>query len=95
MTICRSLGGNRVARRWTSAVNEDPSGVLVKLKKGTRESNFTAAELDSCTSGNGGTEYGRGDSNLGRMGERGAILPQKSFEGELVDLEQWALWRSQ
>jgi hypothetical protein len=67
----------------------------VKLKKGTRESNFAAAELDLCISGNEGTKYGRGDSNLGRMGERGAILPQKCFEGELVNLELQALWRSE
>ena len=29
------------------------------------------------------------------MGERGAILPQKCFEGELVDLELWVLLRSE
>ena len=96
MTIYRSSGGNKVARRWTSAVNEDPSGVLVKLKNGTRESNFVAAEIDLCTSVDGGSGYGRGDCKLGRMGVRGAVrvLPQKCFEGDLV-LGLWVLGRSE
>ena len=35
MTICRSFGGKSVASTFTSAVNDEPSGVRVKLKKGT------------------------------------------------------------
>lgn len=48
MTMCRSCGGKRVARIYTSVVNEEPSGVRVKLKKGTCGSDFGASvERDS------------------------------------------------
>lgn len=35
ITMCRSLGGNSAASSDTGAVNDDPSDVRVKEKKGT------------------------------------------------------------
>ena len=51
----------------------------MKVKKGTRESGFAAAERFDITA------YGRGGCNLGMIGERGAILATKCFEGDLAN----------
>ena len=48
ITMCRSWGGKRVARTYTSAVSEEPSGVRVKVKKETCDSDFgDSVERDS------------------------------------------------
>jgi hypothetical protein len=68
--MCRSSGGKRVARRDTSVVNEDPSGVLVKLKKGTFDvSGWEGVESSVVVLRELGTD--RADLNVGLTVERG------------------------
>jgi hypothetical protein len=80
MTICRSCGGNNAASSETSVVSEDPSGVRVKLKKGTLDIPLISRLF------RGGDTFVTIFRRLralhgGTIGERGEIAPMRCLDG--------------
>jgi len=75
----RSCCGKRVARTWTSAVREDPSGVLVKLKNGMCE--FDLEVDESVWTDRAVSRFGV----MGERGDKGETVETKCFEGDVYN----------
>jgi len=85
MTICRSCGGNSAASSETSVVSDEPSGVRVKLKKGT----LVMASLLDCVLGwRSSMKGGDSGSFLSEMGERGGRGTMRCLEAEEALVER-------